>query len=467
MAGVLKKLGLSFDLSKKDLFKIFLLAFAFFCVIGAYTIIKEMKDILFVRFVGAAWMPKVKILSMFVLVPATLLYAKMVDMMSKYKLLLVYTLLYSIVGLLFAYILGLPGIGLSNTVAGPHRIFGWIVYLFYEGAVPFVVSLVWSFCNSVTSPEAAKKGYALIISGSKMGGMATSLLAWTLLTPTSFLGKIGLTDIGVHQFLLAFASVLLACAPVVIAYLLKTAPEKDLYGYEAAYKDEKKKEEAGKSKTGMLSGLKMMVQHPYILGIFGMIFFYELLNVVLGYQRLIILQSTTKGLGGFTSKMFEQRFWMHGAGLLISFFGTRVLIKRLGERLCLLAIPVVMGLLLAYFMIAYDANAVLVVFMGLGTMNYAFASPLRESLYIPTVKDIRFKSKSWIDSFGLKISKGCGSTFNELCKGIIPGTFLFHSVYIAFFTAIIGLWVMLAWWIGKRYCDAVENNKVIGSSDNV
>lgn len=464
MASILKRMGLSFDLDKKDLFKIFLLAVSFFCVIGAYTIIKEMKDILFVRFVGAYWMPKVKILSMFVLVPATLFYAKLVDMTSKFRLLCIYSGLYGGVGLLFAYLLGAPGIGLMNTHASPYRLFGWIIYLFYEGAVPFVVSVFWSFSNSVTSPEAAKKGYPLVITGSKFGGMVTAGFAWLLLSPTTFLGRLGLSDIAVHQILLSLASLLLCIAPFIVAYLLKISGG-NLHGYEASYKEEKKQEKAGTDKTGIFSGLKMMVQHPYILGVFGMIFFYELLNVVLGYQRLIILQASTKSLGGFTGKMFEQRFIMHSVGLLISFFGTRVLIKRLGERICLLLIPIVTGALLFYFMVAYDANAILVVFMGLGTLNYAFASPLRESLYIPTVKDIRFKSKSWIDSFGMKISKGCGSTFNEACKTLVPGSMLFHSVYITFFTLIIGFWVMLAWWLGRQYCDAVENNKVIGSSE--
>jgi AAA family ATP:ADP antiporter len=193
-----------------------------------------------------------------------------------------------------------------------------------------------------------------------------------------------------------------------------------------------------------------------------MIFFYELLNVVLGFQRLIILQSATKSLGGFTGKMFEQRFIMHAFGLLISFFGTRILLKWLGERICLILIPVITGLLLVYFMIAYDANAILVVFMGLGTLNYAFASPLRESLYIPTVKDIRFKSKAWIDSFGMKISKAAGSSFNEAAAVLVAGSTLFHTVYAIFFSTIIGLWILLAWWLGNKYYDAIKHNKVIG-----
>ena len=95
-------------------------------------------------------------------------------------------------------------------------------------------------------------------------------------------------------------------------------------------------------------------------------------------------------------------------------------------------------------------------------LNYAFASPLRESLYIPTVKDIKYKSKSWIDSFGMKISKTISSGFTKSVKNVMPGTMVFNVVYISFFSSVIALWVLVAWWLGRRYTQAIDNNEVIG-----
>lgn len=461
MSQLLKKMGLSLDLSKKDLFKIAFLSLAFFCVIGSYTVLKELKDILFVLFVGKAYIGRVKFISMFVLIPATMVYAKLVDSMTKFQLLCFYSGLYGVVGLIIAYYLGDPTIGLGNHVASSDRWFGWFIYLFYEGAVPFVVSLFWSFANSVTAPETAKKGYTLMIAGSKLGGMFTAGLAWMLLTPTSMLGDIGLSDVFIHQLLLIIASVLLCIAPLIIYYLLRDGNQENLHGYEAVYKVEKEEEEKGTGKTGMLSGLSMMVMQPYILAIFAIIFFYEMLNVVLSVQRIGILQEA----GGFSAKMFGQRAFIHSIGFFVSFFGTRVLLKKLGERVCLLLTPIFIGFLLIYFMTTYNENAVLVVFTGLGVLNYAFASPLRESLYIPTVKDIKYKSKSWIDSFGMKISKTCSSAFIESAKNISPGTMMFNLVYISFFSVIIALWIFVAWWLGRRYMKAIESNEVIGLNE--
>ncbi len=330
--------------------------------------------------------------------------------------------------------------------------------------MPFVVSVFWSFCNSITKPETAKKGYTIIIAGSKLGGMFTAGIAWALFTSTSIFGSLAWSSIVMHQVLLIGASILLVFSPMVIYFLLKTSTEKSLHGYEASYDFEKEQEKKGDSETGMFSGLILMLKNPYILGIFGMMFFYELVNVVLGIQRTVINQVGAKDAAAFTGTMFKQRFMMHCVGFVISFFGTRVLIKLLGERLCLLLIPILTGGLLAYFMIAYDEQAVLYVFMVLGMMNYAFASPLREALYIPTVRDVRFKSKAWIESFGQRFAKACGSGAIGTIQGIAAiGTPLYLGLFSAFFAGVVVLWVGVAWLLGKKYMSLLKKGEAIGA----
>ncbi|MFA5999146.1 MAG: Npt1/Npt2 family nucleotide transporter [Candidatus Babeliales bacterium] len=460
--AVLHKLGLSFDLDKQERNKIFWLAVAFFCVIGSYTVLKEMKDVLFAQIVGSKSLYQVKIISMFFLLPATLLYAKLVDYMSRFWLLVFYSMLYGIGGIVIAYLLSDPVIGIANTVSSPDRYFGWFVYLFYEGIVPFVVSVYWSFSNSITKPETAKKGYTLIIAGSKLGGMFSAGIAWMLFAPR--LGSFAWSSVFTHQILLIGASILLVLSPAVIYYLLQVSTEKSLHGYEASYDFEKQQEKKGSSETGMFSGLFLILKHPYILGIFGMMFFYELVNVVLGIQRTVILQAGAKDAAAFTGEMFKQRFMMQGVGFLVSFFGTRVLIKRLGERVCLMLIPIVTGCLLAYFMLAYNEQAVLLVFMVLGMLNYAFASPVREALYIPTVKDVRFKSKAWIESFGQRFAKACGSgAIGSIQSVAAVGTPLYLGLFSSFFAGIVFLWIGVAWLLGKKYVSLLKKGEAVGA----
>lgn len=463
MSNLIKRLGFSIDLDRKELFKILLLAFTFFCVIGAYTVIKEMKDILFLRISGKACVPDAKFYSMLLLVPLTLLYSRIIDLFGRFKTLFVYSLVYGITGLVISWFLMQPEIGLGNSVPSSSRMLGWFIYLFYEGTVPFVVSVFWAFANSVTNPDTARKGYTILIAGSKLGGMFTAGLAWMMMTPNSFIGNFGMSDIGIIQFLLVASSLLLCLAPLLVLFLLKTGSEQSLHGYEAAYKAEKESEASGTNQTGIFSGLTMLGKQPYVLAIFGITLFYEIINVVLSYQRLLIVDAGSESLADFTSEMFKQRFFMHALGFLISFFGTRILVKKLGERTCLLLMPLIVGALLIYFMVAYNDQAVLVVFMALGMLNYAFSSPLREALYIPTVTDIKYKSKAWIDSFGTKISKFGGSLFNKFAYSFaVPGTMAFSLIYTGFFATTIVLWTAVAAWLGYRYTKAIKNDEVIG-----
>lgn len=464
LSKVIKKLGLSLDLDKHEYHKIVWLTFTFFCVIGSYTVLKEMKDVLFAQIVGSSSLATVKMLSMPILFLATLVYAKLVDTMSRLHLLIAYSFLYGFGGLVIAYLLADPVIGLANTVPSSDRYFGWFVYLFYEGVSPFVVSVFWAFCNSITGPETAKKGYSLIIAGSKVGGMFMAGTAWMLFVNASKLGSYAPSSVSINQFLLVFSSLMLAASPLIIYYLIKHSSEKELHGYEAVHKIEEKQEKEGKAETGILSGLTMFYKYPYILGIFGMFFFYELLNVVLAIQRTVILQTTTKDAIEFSGEMFKQRFQMHGIGCLISFFGTRVLVKKLGERVCLILMPLIIGVFLCYLMVAYNKNAVMWTFMALGMLNYSFSSPLREALYIPTVKDIRFKSKAWIESFGQKFSKFCGSgVARKIATVAVAGSPLYITLYSLFFAVVIALWTVLAWFLGKKYVSVVKNKEVIGA----
>ena len=139
-----------------------------------------------------------------------------------------------------------------------------------------------------------------------------------------------------------------------------------------------------------------------------MVFFDEVLGSILGYQRLGVAQAVSDSVSGMSAELYRQMFFMHLAGFFISIFGTSALLRRMGERFCLLLIPISSGALLFYFWLTYTPEALVWVFITLKSVNYAFALPVRESLYIPTTKEVRFKSKSWIDAFG-KISSWVGS----------------------------------------------------------
>lgn len=440
--------------------KLLALSFSFFLIIGAYTISKELKDIVFSEIVGKEYIWLAKLISIFLLVPSILIYSKFVDTLKRYQLLSLYALIYGALGVAFAFLLGHNTIGLPNTDAHSTRLFGWFFYFFIEGYSPFVVSVFWAFANSVNSPESAKKNYALMVSGSKLGGMFMAAFAYALL---SGIPGLMISDTARYQVLLGTASLLLLLVPVVIYALVKAVSGKHLHGYEAVYQFEKQRRKTGESETGVLSGLSMLIKYPYAFGIFLVVLFYEVIQTILNFQRLGIAKESAVTVSDFGASLFKMIFFVHFIGFIISVVGTKALLEKLGEKRCLLLVPITTALLFFYFRIVQTQMAFLIFLIGIRAIHYAFSYPVRESLYILTVKEIKFKSKSWIDAFGAKFAKTVGSVFNGLTATLSSAMFLFAQS--ALFSIIIGFWVVVAYLLGSRFERAVARNEVIGLDD--
>lgn len=476
MIGGIKRFFYSFFyVEKEERLKVILLSTAFFLVIGGYSIARELKNSVFVSIVGREYLGYARIGVMIALMPLILLYSRLVDVLRRHQLLYFYSVLYGISGLIFAYFLGHAVIGIPNTDTGPHRLFGWFFYLFVEGYSPFVVSLVWAFANSVNNPTTASKYYPLMVGASKVGGILSTGIGWILFTLLSTHPGHYLTGIQAHQLLLAFSSCLLLLIPLSIYLLMKWVPNKSLHGYEAAYQTDRqvdKERRAAERQSllkrmrvmieGMFSGLVLFVRQPYILGIFCTIFFYETINVLFELQRLGVVKASSDTLEAFSAELFKQIFFVHVTGWLIAMFCTKILLQKLGERNCLILMPLSMAFLMTYYLFSYNVTAIFIVYVIFRAMNYGFAYPIREALYIPTVKDIKFKSKSWIDAFGSKMAKATGASCSIFIENMGPA--LFFTGHALIFSVLIGLWLVASVLLGNRYVRAIENNEVIGET---
>ncbi len=451
--------------ARQERLKFIFLGVTYFLIVCGYSIVKDLKDSIFITMVGRTYYPLAKLIALCVLIPAIFFYSKIVDKLRRYQLLAFYGTLFGLLGILFAILLGHPTIGLANTNASPHRLFGWIFYFFVEGYSPFLVSVFWAFAHSITSPRGAKNHYPYMVSASKVGGMVGVGSAWVIFTWYGSASLSSYHDVLIHQLVLGGASCVILVIPFVVYMLMRKVPGRYLHGYEAAYKAEKEKSKLGKDETGMWSGLVLLLKYPYVLGIFGMIYFYELIAQVLGYLRLGVAQSHAVNISHLSGYLLKMTFMMHAVGFFISFFGTSALMKRLGERTCLILIPVISGVLLAYLMVETTPAILAGAWVIFKAVNYAFAWPVRESLYIPTVKSIKFKSKAWIDAFGSKVAKSSGQAFNIMISklGVVISA---GPIYSIFFGSVVSLWFFVAYFLGRRFDWAVRNNEVIGLEKN-
>lgn len=438
----------------RETIKIMFLAVYFFFVFGSYTLFKDLKDSIFMITVGSAYIPQVKTISLFLMIPLVMLYSWLSTAITRKNLLVFYSSVYGIGGLLLAYFIAHPTIGLANTVSHPYRFFGWLSYLFLEGASPFLVSLSWSFLSSISHPRDIKKSYLIMTIMSKIGGAMFAMIAW-LFASKFFTFGILYSDVSMYQFIMQVAGCGTLVLPLVITTMNYFLPHDIFIGYNKEG-DRGSKEHSEKNKT---FGLFTLIKNKYVLGIFGMVFFWEVINFIFNNLRLNVAFDSSHSIGQISAYLFKSTMFMHSIGLLFVLFGTSFFIRRLGERIALLLIPILTGIIIFTFIFFQNPLLISIMYPFIGAINYSLSRPLRESLFIVTSKNIQFSTKQWIDSFGQKFSKSCGSLYTILLQ-YIP----VHVVYnfnIGFFIVLFSGWFLLACYLGKKWEKAVKNHTVI------
>jgi AAA family ATP:ADP antiporter len=451
-----KILDFCFFENKEEFKKIFILSLCFFIVTGSYILLRELRDSVFLLIVGKKYIPSVKIISYFLMLPFGFFYAWISEKIRKSNLISFYSIYYGIGGLILSYFIRDPVIGIANNISSPDRIFGWIFYLFCEGYAPFMVGVTWAFFNSISFPNDLKKKYVFITIACKLGGVFFSFLAW-MFTSRRLTFGLKFSDVYSYYYIILFCSFLLLIIPFLVFYLNKRFEEDEFIGY--SKEKTKKNNDLENKNTG--SGLFILLKTPYVLGIFGMIFFWETVNVIFNYMRIGIAFSDSSGIADFLANLYKTIMFSYLAGFLLATFGTSFAFKFIKERVSLILIPLCTGIAVLICIFIKTSNAVFITYIIIRAINSAFALPLRESLYIPTSQDIQFKVKSWIDSFGTKFSKMIGSFYNILAQ-YIPLGFL-HFFQIGFFSLIIVIWIILAYFLGLRWERAVKNKEVIGN----
>jgi ATP:ADP antiporter, AAA family len=440
-----------------EMYKLMLLGFTFFFIIGSYSILRPLKTSVFLGLVGKEYQPITKLISIINLFPCLLLYAKLVDKLRRYQVVYFFFGVYIIGSTLLAIALSHPIMGLHNTDTNPYRILGWVFYLFIDLFSPLVVSTFWAFANSINSPNHAKRSYGKIVAISRVGGIITSMASWYIMQKAFIPYAISI------PYLLVIASIFLSLACLCIFKLMKNVPGIFLHGYEAVYQAEKQKKK--EMTPGTLEGLKLVITKPYVLGIFGLVYAYEIISVILDYQMQVLMSiETNNAVSKMSSFMFLYTGAFQALGLIFALFGTSALLKKIGVHLCIMIMPLATILLMLGLLGYPSLTTIFIIMVLLRALNYGFNAPVREILYIPTTKDIKFKSKAWIESFGRSMSKTSGSVFNLLAQ--TNNVLALVRIDCVFAIAISGIWGIISFLVGAKYHKTIKNNEVIGNISN-
>lgn len=436
---------------EREEFKKFLrMGLIFALIIGVYWTLRPLKDAVFIQLVGKLYLPYAKTVSVIALLPLVMFYTRLLEKTSREKMLVILPTFYGLAVLLFSVVMlfvqGAAGSGLTMVV-------GYIWYLFIESFGSLMVALFWAFSADITDPASAKRGFPLVVAIGQIGGIIFPYgiggLPHRLGLKTDFLS------------MLILGALLLLIIPT-LRYFWRATPKKLLQAYHGKNEEKEEKEQ----EPGFLEGLKLLLKHKYLLGIFAANFIYEVVVTIFDFNFKLAASEIYSGVA-LSNYLSIYGSSVNIVSLCCLLLGISNVTRFLGVGVALAAMPIIVGVALFGFLSISSLTFLFILMVGAKAINYALNGPALKQLYIPTTPDARFKAQAWIETFGSRSSKQAGSVFNmslaplQAAHGILVGKarYLMYSGFIGF--PLLGLWFVVALMLGRTFKRAIKEKKVV------
>lgn len=438
------------DRDRNEILKVAWLSITLFFVVGGYWLLRSIKDPIMATIDGVEYIPQAKIASLFVVFALVIVYNKMLDMFKKEQVFYMMGVTYGIAFGCIAVLLAHPTIGLANTNADPSRLLGWVSYCTIESFGSMVVQCYWALVNSSVDTNFAKKNFGIIVAGAQIG----SILGPTIATQAAWIGISSLYFIG--------AMVMFLMVGAMYLYMDKFGNAEATRREEAAtYKDKQKD-------GGIAEGFTLFYEHNYVKGLFAVSSLYMIQVTVVDYMMKVLAKDhyhtlypddPAMALSGFASFMGYFGQMTNSISFLFSLLGTGIVIKNFGLTVTLISFPILLLGCTALVFFKPDLWTVFFVMMIMKAMSYALNNPTKEILYQQTSSAVKFKCKSWIDTFGQRGSKAGGSLITNAFATSIADLANYGSLV----GAIISLFLIyVSDYMGKEFEALTERGEKVG-----
>ena len=445
------------DIKKEEVLKFSLFALVLFFILGSYWALRLLKDALVYKIAfptslgwaagyGKDLVPTLKMITPFLVAGIVVIYTKLLDMFEKHKLFYIFCSFYAFLfGLTAIALFTLKSFGPEFIGAYPLAALGVAVYFATESFGSLVIALFWSFAVSCNRTDEAKRAFPFMIAVAQIGTIGGSSLL-----------VLGMPNWAIYSL----CTVTTILVMVMINQIVTRIPASQL----VSDKVEKKQ------KPDILAGIRLLFTQPYLLGVFIVSTFYEIVKTIVDFQ----MKSQASLIPGVNFEVFLGwfGFWTNMTAFLMALLGTSYIMKKYGLKFCIMLYPILFGISLVSLYAYYTTNptpenlmwATFGVMMLVTAISYAVNNPTKEMMYIPTSNDAKFKVKGITDTVGSRGSKAAGSAINNsLNVGATQA--LKVANLMAFGTIIgvgfIGIWLVAAIYVGNKNAQLVRDNQII------
>ena len=307
------------------------------------------------------------------------------------------------------------------------------------------VAQFWSFAADIYTDEIGKRLFPIIGIGSSVGAVAGAWMADKL------------NRFGPFVLMLLAAAILVGCLGLTFAVHLKegtrSAPK-------AGGKAEKNDEAVGGA-----NAYTLLFSDRYLLLFAAMIFVLNWVTKTGDYVLDVKLIEAAKA-SGIAPKIFIGQFkahyfeWVNIVGVILQLFFVSRIIKYLGMRSALVIMPVVSLLGYSSTFVLPTLGVLFFARVGESSLDYSLSNTTRQSLWLVTTRDVKYKVKQVIDSFVVRV----GDAISAGLVWVGVHTAMPPRFFIGFNLGLSALWLVIAIFLARSY--AAKAKTVARVQDN-
>jgi AAA family ATP:ADP antiporter len=313
-----------------------------------------------------------------------------------------------------------------------------------------IVALFWAITTDITASESAKRGFPIIALFGQMGNIFGPFLLNTRMLGLAHSGPI-----------VGICAVLMFIIVGLFYMFVQTMPKQELSGYHSG-------EASHDTEPGFFEGLRLLITHKYLLGLFFIVSVYELVITILDNHFKQAVYKTFASEGLRSAYLSEYATWVGIVATLCILLGINNIQRKLGIVVSLVLTPLLVTL--AVLWIKFNPVSIASAFWIMTcskAVNYALNAPTLKQLYIPTSKDAKYKSQAWIEMFGSRLAKGSASGVNVFRPmftknmGDVAGLSAFLTMTTIMSFGLVGVWLMVAMFAARSYNTAIKENTIV------
>lgn len=411
------------EIREGELGKTLLMSLFFFLVIFSVTVVKPVRNSIFLSELGASKLPYVYLATAAFTGLLVLIDSKLSNVLNRV------TFLSTTIGFLLLNLLVFWWLVQRPEKWIPATFYVWINFFTY-----LLVAHFWGFASNFFNPREAKRLYGLILTVGTFGGIAGGLAA-DLSVQTIFSTE--------DVLLIAAAALLLSIG---LIQLIEKVVRRKTVATDPSRLNAKRILDSTKTFDRGVDR-----RHLRLLGI--MIILAVIVSTLIDYQFNSIVEKSYPTKFAKTEFFGEFFALLNAISLFMQFFLTSKILKKFGIGITLVLLPLILSFSSMGFL--FLPTILLASFLKISdkTLSYSLMQSSRELLFLPISSEIRVKAKLFIDVF-----------INRFASGLAAGLIIFFTVVfpltveqLSFVTLIFtGAWMVTAVALRKEYISSIK-----------